>query len=262
MSRWTATPLHGSRRGSRKRRRGDRCQRRGRNPGVRGPAHPPRRPDRLGPGFMTSITWHGVTTALLGNCGVTFAPCKASDREFLAGMMETVEDIPRYAILTGLPWDWESYGGYLDSIERLGPMINVAGLVGHGATRFFVMGERAIDDAATPEEIERIAALAGQSVAEGAVGFLREPTSRAPPSRRAFDPRDVREPRGAARDLASGRQPRRPDADRAALRRPRHGDGHPRRGSAVEPRPLQRHLRTRAASSTNASATCAPGDST
>ena len=134
---------------------------------------------------MTSITWHGVTTALLGNCGVTFAPCKASDREFLAGMMETVEDIPKYAILTGLPWDWESYGGYLDSIERLGPMINVAGLVGHGATRFFVMGERAIDEEATPEEIERIAALAGQSVAEGAVGFSvnRHPGHRLPDGR-------------------------------------------------------------------------------
>ena len=134
---------------------------------------------------MTSITWHGVTTALLGNCGVTFAPCKAGDREFLAGMMETVEDIPKHAILTGLPWDWESYGGYLDSIERLGPMINVAGLVGHGATRFYVMGERAIDDAATPEEIERIAALAGQSVAEGALGFSvnRHPGHRLPDGR-------------------------------------------------------------------------------
>ena len=120
---------------------------------------------------MTSITWHGVTTALLGNCGVTFAPCKKDDREFLAGMMETVEDIPKHAILTGLPWDWESYGGYLDSIERLGPMINVCGLVGHSATRFFVMGERAIEEQATDDEIAQIAALAGQSVKEGAVGF-------------------------------------------------------------------------------------------
>ena len=110
---------------------------------------------------LTSISWHGVTTALMGNCGVTFAPCRKGDREFLAGMMETVEDIPKYAILTGLPWDWESYGGYLDSIERLGPMINVTGLVGHSATRFYVMGERAIEEQATPEEIEQIAELAG-----------------------------------------------------------------------------------------------------
>jgi N-acyl-D-amino-acid deacylase len=120
---------------------------------------------------MTSVTWHGVTTALLGNCGVTFAPCKPQDREFLAGMMETVEDIPKNAIMTGLPWDWESYGDYLNSIERLGPMVNVCGLVGHSATRFYVMGERAITDQATPEEIEQIAAIAAQSVKDGAVGF-------------------------------------------------------------------------------------------
>ena len=120
---------------------------------------------------MTSVTWHGVTTALLGNCGVTFAPCRQEDRDFLAGMMETVEDIPKHAILTGLPWDWESYGGYLDSIERLQPMINVCGLVGHSATRFHVMGERAIEEAATEEEIRQIAALAAQSVKEGALGF-------------------------------------------------------------------------------------------
>lgn len=120
---------------------------------------------------MTSVTWHGVTTALLGNCGVTFAPCKPQDRGFLAGMMETVEDIPKNAIMTGLPWDWESYGEYLDSIERLGPMVNVCGLVGHSATRFYVMGERAITEQATPEEIEQIAAIAGQSVKDGAIGF-------------------------------------------------------------------------------------------
>ncbi len=121
--------------------------------------------------MMTSVTWHGVTTALLGNCGVTFAPCRPEDREFLAGMMETVEDIPKHAIMTGLPWDWESYGGYLDSIERLGPMVNVAGLVGHCATRFYVMGERAVEEPATAEEIEQIAKIAAQSVSDGAVGF-------------------------------------------------------------------------------------------
>ena len=125
---------------------------------------------------LTSVTWHGVTTALLGNCGVTFAPCKPEDREFLAAMMETVEDIPRKAILSGLPWDWDSYGGYLDSIERLSPMINVAGLVGHCATRFYVMGERSVEERATPDEIRQIAELAGQSVKDGAFGFS---TSRA-----------------------------------------------------------------------------------
>ena len=120
---------------------------------------------------VTSVSWHGVTTALLGNCGVTFAPCKAADREFLAGMMETVEDIPKNAILHGLPWNWESYGGYLDALEQLGPSINIAGLVGHCAIRFYVMGERAVEEPATEDEIRQIAELAGQSVAEGALGF-------------------------------------------------------------------------------------------
>ena len=120
---------------------------------------------------LTSITWHGVTTALLGNCGVTFAPCKPGDKEFLAGMMETVEDIPKKAILSGLPWDWESYGGYLDSIERAGPQINVGGLAGHCAIRFYVMGERSVEEPASPEEIAQIAKLAGDSVRQGALGF-------------------------------------------------------------------------------------------
>ena len=121
--------------------------------------------------MLTPVSWHGVTTALFGNCGVTFAPCKPADREFLAGMMETVEDIPKDAILNGLSWEWESYGEYLDAIEKLDPAINITGLVGHCASRFFVMGERAITDDATAEEIEEIAALVGRSVREGAVGF-------------------------------------------------------------------------------------------
>ena len=121
--------------------------------------------------MLTPVSWHGVTTALFGNCGVTFAPCKPEGRDFLAGMMETVEDIPKRAILEGLPWNWESYGEYLDSIEKLDPAINVTGLVGHCASRFYVMGERAVDEDPTAEEIEQIAALVGQSVRDGAVGF-------------------------------------------------------------------------------------------
>ncbi len=120
---------------------------------------------------LTPVVWHGVTTALLGNCGVTFAPCKPEDRKLLAGMMESVEDIPSDTILEGLPWDWESYGEYLDSLERLAPAINVAGLVGHCAIRTYVMGDRGVDEEPTPDEIEQMAALVGKSVAEGAVGF-------------------------------------------------------------------------------------------
>ncbi len=121
--------------------------------------------------LLTPISWHGVTSALLGNCGVTFAPVRPGDAPVLAGMMETVEDIPRRAILEGLPWNWEGYGGYLDALKAKAPAINVAGLVGHCAVRFYVMGERAVDDQPTPAEIARIAEVVGQAVSEGAVGF-------------------------------------------------------------------------------------------
>ena len=127
---------------------------------------------------MTPVSWHGVTTALLGNCGVTFAPCKPKDVELLAAMMETVEDIPKNAILTGLPWDWEHYGGYLDAIERLNPALNVAGMVGHCAVRFYVMGERAVEEQASAEERAQMADVVAKSMDGGAVGFS---TNRYPP---------------------------------------------------------------------------------
>ena len=127
---------------------------------------------------LTPVSWHGVTTALMGNCGVTFAPCRPDDRELLAGMMETVEDIPKHAILTGLPWTWEGYGGYLDALEELKPGINLAGLVGHCAVRYYVMGERAVEEQATEDERRQMADLVGQSIDDGAIGFS---TNRYPP---------------------------------------------------------------------------------
>lgn len=121
---------------------------------------------------MTSSSWHGVTTVLMGNCGVTFAPVRPDDRQFLAEMMESVEDVPRDAILGGLPWDWETYPEYLDSVERMRPALNIVGMVGHCAVRYHVMGERAIsDEPATPAELDRMRAIAEESVAGGAVGF-------------------------------------------------------------------------------------------
>ena len=121
--------------------------------------------------LLTPISWHGVTTALMGNCGVTFAPCKRDDREFLASMMETVEDIPKEAIMDGLSWNWEHYGEYLNEVEKLEPAINVAGMIGHCALRYYVMGERSIEEQATDEEKQKMASIAGQAIDEGAVGF-------------------------------------------------------------------------------------------
>ncbi|MCH8257621.1 MAG: amidohydrolase family protein, partial [Proteobacteria bacterium] len=120
---------------------------------------------------MTPVSWHGVTTALIGNCGVTFAPCKPEDRELLAGIMETVEDIPKAAILSGLAWDWEHYGDYLDSIDRLGTAINVAGLVGHCAVRYYVMGDASFAEDSTEDEMTQMAEIVGEAIDRGAFGF-------------------------------------------------------------------------------------------
>lgn len=120
---------------------------------------------------MTPVSWHGVTTALIGNCGMTFAPCKPEHRELLAGMMETVEDIPQQAILGGLDWDWEQYGEYLDSIEQLGTAVNVAGLVGHAAVRYYVMGDRSFSEDATDAEKQQMVELVQKAMDAGAFGF-------------------------------------------------------------------------------------------
>lgn len=120
---------------------------------------------------MTPVSWHGVTTALIGNCGMTFAPCRPEHQELLAGMMETVEDIPKEAILGGLKWDWEHYGQYLNSIEELGTRVNVAGMVGHAAVRYYVMGDRSFAEEATPEEVQQMADIVESSMNDGAWGF-------------------------------------------------------------------------------------------
>ena len=120
---------------------------------------------------MTPVCWHGVTTALMGNCGMTFAPCRPEHRELLAGMMETVEDIPKEAILGGLAWDWEHYGDYLASVEKLGTAVNVAGLVGHAAIRYYVMGDRSFAEDASEAEKQQMADIVSDALDSGAFGF-------------------------------------------------------------------------------------------
>ena len=122
---------------------------------------------------LTSSSFHGVTTALIGNCGVGFAPVSQDNRAYMAKLMESVEDIAAEAILDGMPWDWTSYGGYLDSIQALNPALNIVGLAGHSSIRFEVMGDRSMDKGvqADDEELAHIVKLVEESVAEGAVGF-------------------------------------------------------------------------------------------
>jgi N-acyl-D-aspartate/D-glutamate deacylase len=128
----------------------------------------------------TSSCWHGVTSVVIGNCGVTFAPVRARDRETLARMMESVEDIPASSILEGLPFDWEGYGGFLDWLERAPKGLNVGGMVGHCAARYFAMGERSLDPEAVPSasELASLTSAVDDALAAGALGFSSSRTLR------------------------------------------------------------------------------------
>ena len=123
--------------------------------------------------MMTSTSYHGVTTALIGNCGVTFAPCGPKNRRYLAELMEAVEDIAADAIMDGLPWDWTSYGEYLDSVQALNPALNIVGLVGHSSVRYEAMGDRSMDEGEQPDdrELAYITKMVRESMEAGAVGF-------------------------------------------------------------------------------------------
>ncbi len=128
----------------------------------------------------TSSCWHGVTSVVIGNCGVTFAPVRPRDRETLARMMESVEDIPAESILSGLPFDWEGYGGFLDWLERVPKGLNVGGMVGHCAARYYAMGERSLDPDAAPsaEELATLTRSVDDALAAGALGFSSSRTLR------------------------------------------------------------------------------------
>ena len=120
----------------------------------------------------TPSCWHGVTSVIMGNCGVTFAPVAPGGAEFLAEMMEAVEDIPATAILEGLPWSWTGYGGYLEALDQMPLGINAGGMVGHCAVRMAVMGDRALAaDPAGAEDVTAMVALVDEAVGAGALGF-------------------------------------------------------------------------------------------
>ena len=122
--------------------------------------------------LLTPSCWHGVTTTVMGNCGVGFAPAAPARRDWLIGLMEGVEDIPGSALAEGIAWNWETFPEYLDALEQTPRAMDIAAQVPHGAVRAYVMGERAVTDvAASDDERGAMAAIVAEAVAAGAVGF-------------------------------------------------------------------------------------------
>jgi N-acyl-D-aspartate/D-glutamate deacylase len=121
---------------------------------------------------LSPTGWHGVTTVVMGNCGVGFAPVHPGKEDFLIQLMEGVEDIPGTALSEGMEWGWESFPDYLDALERTEHSLDFATQVPHGAVRAYVMGERgAKNEKATADEIERMGALVTEALQAGALGF-------------------------------------------------------------------------------------------
>ena len=120
---------------------------------------------------LTPSCFHGVTTVVGGNCGFSIAPVRPGDRELMANTMEKVEDMDPATLLEGVPWDFESFPEYLDSVEQHGSLLNFSAYVGHTAVRLYAMGDDAVGRAATADEIESMAVIVREAMEAGAVGF-------------------------------------------------------------------------------------------
>lgn len=140
------------------------------------------------PGFVDihthydgQVTWanrlipsscHGVTTAVMGNCGVGFAPCRPDQHEMLIGLMEGVEDIPHPVLAEGLPWTWDTFPQYLDFLATRRYDMDICAYVPHAPVRVYVMGQRGADrEPATPSDLEQMARIVREAVEAGAMGF-------------------------------------------------------------------------------------------
>lgn len=128
--------------------------------------------------YLTPSSWHGVTTAVMGNCGVGFAPAHPHRHDWLIELMEGVEDIPGSAMTEGITWDWETFPEYLDAIERRPHVLDIGTQIAHGPLRAYVMGDRgAANEVATGDDLAEMSRLVTEALRAGALGFS---TSRTP----------------------------------------------------------------------------------
>jgi N-acyl-D-aspartate/D-glutamate deacylase len=126
---------------------------------------------------LTPTSWHGVTTVVMGNCGVGFAPVEDGKQDWLIGLMEGVEDIPGTALAEGIDWQWETFPEYLDVLAQRRWTVDVGAQIAHGPVRAFVMGERgARNEPASPDEIARMREIVEEAVDAGALGFTMSRT--------------------------------------------------------------------------------------
>ena len=139
--------------------------------------------------YLRPSTYHGVTTVVMGNCGVGFSPCKPEERDWLISLMEGVEDIPGTALHEGINWQWESFPEYLDTLEGKPLAIDVGTQIPHGAVRAYVMGQRGIDrEEASQEEIEQMSQIVKEAIEAGAFGFSTSRTEKHKDSSGALTP--------------------------------------------------------------------------
>ena len=128
--------------------------------------------------YLTPSSWHGVTTAVMGNCGVGFAPAAPDRHEWLIELMEGVEDIPGSAMTEGITWEWESFEEFLDALDARHYALDLGAQIAHGPVRGYVMGDRgAANEPATPDDITAMSAIVEAGLRAGALGFS---TSRTP----------------------------------------------------------------------------------
>src|SRR6476660_2516283 len=128
--------------------------------------------------MLTPTCWHGVTTIVMGNCGVGFAPVHPDKHDWLIGLMEGVEDIPGAALSDGIQWGWETFPEYLDAVDRVPQMLDVGAQIPQGAVRGYVRGERgAKNEPATEADIDAMAVIVRGAIEAGALGVSTSRTS-------------------------------------------------------------------------------------
>ena len=126
----------------------------------------------------SSSCWHGVTSAVMGNCGFTLAPVRSDERALVVRNLERAEDIDPVALAEGIDWSFETFPQYLDAVDRLAKGINFAANIGHSALRTWAMGERAFEQEATPDDLALMAGQLSEALEAGASPAVSAPEIR------------------------------------------------------------------------------------